>query len=109
MNGVPTEVMVVIVILLIAAVLATLAIFVALLRPWLRAFLSGTPVTAIRILAMRLRGNPPDLLVDAYGTLKRGGSSVSIDELETAYMDARSRVATAEDLVQVIRKRETTG
>ncbi len=58
-------------------------IFVLLVRKWLRAVLHGVPVSFIRIVAMRLRGNPPVLLIDAYIALKRAGIAGTIGDVET--------------------------
>ena len=55
-------------------------VFVLVLRPWLRAFLHGAPVSIIHIVAMRLRGNPPRLLIDAYIALRRADLVVTIGD-----------------------------
>ncbi len=91
----------------IVAVFALIAIAIVVLvgRPWLRAFMHGTPVSFVQIVAMRLRGNPPSILIDAYIALKRAGIATSIGEVENAYIDARNRILTSDDLVEFIRKR----
>jgi hypothetical protein len=81
------------------------SVFVLLVRPWLRAVLHGAPVSPIQIVAMRLRGNPPVLLIDAYIALKRAGLSETIGDVENVYIDARNRVTTSDDLVEAIRRR----
>ena len=81
------------------------ALFITTFRPWFRSFLYGNPVSATDIVAMRLRGNPPMLLVNAYITLQRAGIPVTIKDVENAYIDARSRIATSDDLVQVVKSR----
>lgn len=85
--------------------LIMVAVLVLVGRHWLRAFLHGTPVPLISIIAMRLRGNPPSLLIDAYIMLRRAQISTTIGDVENAYIDARNRVATSDDLVELVKKR----
>jgi uncharacterized protein YqfA (UPF0365 family) len=85
--------------------LFVLALFVFLGGPWLRAFLHGTPVPLVRIVAMRLRGNSPSLLIDAYIALRRAGVATTMDEVENAYIDAKQRILTSDDLVSIARSR----
>ena len=94
---------------MVAGVMLLVAIvaFMLIVRPWLRAFLHGTPVSLLRIVAMRLRGNPPWLLIDAYGTLKRAGSNVTMSDVEIAYIDARNQILTSDDLVELIERKAT--
>jgi len=98
--------------LLIAVILALgLAFFCALSllllgRHWLRAFLFGVPVSLLEILGARLRGNPPALLVDAYIALKHGGADVTFRDVENAYFDARTRIVTSNELVDVVNQRK---
>jgi uncharacterized protein YqfA (UPF0365 family) len=78
--------------------------FVLVLRPWLRAFLHGAPVSIFHIVAMRLRGNPPWLLIDAYIALRRADLGVTIGDIENAFVGGRNRVLTSEDLVELVKK-----
>ena len=84
------------------AVIASIPLFV---RPWLRAAFHGTPISLVSIVSMRLRGNPPLLLIDAYIALKRAGIDASIVDVENAYIDSRTRVKTAPDLVALVKQR----
>lgn len=77
--------------------------FFLLGRPWLRGLLYGTPVPFVRILAMRLRGNPPLLLIDAYIALQRAGVSATIDDVENVYIDSRTRIVTSDDLAELVK------
>ncbi len=79
-------------------------VFVLVLRPWLRAFLHGAPVSIFHIVAMRLRGNPPWLLIDAYIALRRSDLGVTMVDVENAFVDGRSRVLTSDDLVELVKK-----
>jgi uncharacterized protein YqfA (UPF0365 family) len=84
--------------------LGLIALFCWLARPWLRAFLHGAPVPLMQITAMRLRGNRPMLLIDAYIALRRSGVPVTIGHVEQYYIDARNRVFTSEDLVELVKQ-----
>jgi uncharacterized protein YqfA (UPF0365 family) len=77
--------------------------FTFVARPWLRAAASGAPVSIFSVLGMRLRGNPPILLVDAYVALRRAGVNASIADVEGAYIDHRTRVRTHDDLVELVK------
>jgi hypothetical protein len=94
---------------LVATLIATIvviAVFAALTRPWLRGFLYGAPVPLIHILAMRLRGNPPMMLIDAYIALRRSGIETTIAEVENIYIDCRTRVRDAGDLADLVKSRQ---
>jgi uncharacterized protein YqfA (UPF0365 family) len=107
------------VVFMVFAILATiLFLFIALafygflFRPWVRAAAGGAPISVFSILGMRLRGNPVPLLVDAYTVLKHSGVDVTIAEVELAYIKQRTRVQTADDLVELVKtetERGTTG
>ena len=80
------------------------AVFV-LVRPWLRAALNAAPVSLFPIVAMRLLGNPPTLLIDAYIALKHAGMSVTIGDVDV-YVENRNRVSTSDDLVELVTQRK---
>ena len=80
--------------------LVALALYLLLLRPWLRAVLHGLAVTLPQIVGMRLRGNSPALLIDACISLKRAGVSVTLVDIETVYIDHKNRILTSDDLVR---------
>ncbi|MFG0332800.1 MAG: hypothetical protein ACF8TS_05500 [Maioricimonas sp. JB049] len=81
--------------------LTIVVLFVAVIRPWLRAFMSGAPIPMTAVVGMRLRRNPVTLLLDAYLTLRWKQIPVSIREVESCYMEHRNRIATADDLMEV--------
>ncbi len=83
--------------------LIVLAVLALLMRPWLRAALHAAPVPLPQIIGMRLRGNPPLLLIDAYISLRRAGISTTIGEVENVYIDSRNRILTSNDLVELVR------
>lgn len=80
------------------------ALTLLLFRPWLRGLLSGAPVTALRILGMRLRGTPANLLVDAYVQLRARGREIAIGEVERQYLAHRQRVRETIHLVDLVEK-----
>lgn len=53
---------------------------------WLRARVSGAPVSMGTLIAMRFRGIPSSLIVNARITAVRAGIPVSTDQLETHYL-----------------------
>jgi hypothetical protein len=82
----------------------------ALFRPWMRAFLTGAPVSLIRIIGMRLRGCPALLIIDARTMLVQSGHSAPIDTVERTYLMHRSSVFSPEDLAALVLKtREQQG
>lgn len=85
--------------------LVVVSVFLLFVRPWLRAFLHGAPVSIVQIAGMRLRGNPPSLLIDAYIALKRADVVVTIGQVENVYIDARNRVSTSDELTEIVEKR----
>ncbi|MFO0952166.1 MAG: hypothetical protein U0835_13655 [Isosphaeraceae bacterium] len=66
--------------------------------------MSGGEVTVFDILGMRLRNNPPKLLIDAYLSLKTQGVDVSIGDVERAYIVHKARVQDSGDLVEAVRQ-----
>jgi uncharacterized protein YqfA (UPF0365 family) len=91
--------------LAVCGLLFVLAFFAMLVRPWLRAALHRAPVPLPQIIGMRLRGNPPLLLIDAYIRLRRAGISTTIDEVENVYIDSSTRVSTSDNLVELVKQR----
>ncbi|GIW92137.1 MAG: hypothetical protein KatS3mg110_0178 [Pirellulaceae bacterium] len=96
--------------LLILMFVVILVLFVAILMvfglvfpPWMRALVRGTPVSVFDIIGMRLRGSPPLLLIDAYSTLRHDDYSVTIGQVERAYLGARNRITTSDDLVELVK------
>ncbi|MBL4884973.1 MAG: flotillin-like FloA family protein [Planctomycetaceae bacterium] len=94
---------------IIAAVFISAAIFMVfvgfmIVRPWLRAFLNAAPISFICVLAMRIRGNPPILLIDTYISLKHAGIAATISEVEVVYIENRNRIANSDDLVELVKE-----
>ena len=89
---------------LVAFALSVAGVFVFVVRPWLRAFLHGTPVSMLQIVAMRLRGNPVGLVIDAYIALRRAGVDVHCGDVENAFVNGRNGILSADDLVRSVEK-----
>ena len=76
-------------ILLIASGVVALVFGIILLNffgLWLRALTSGAPVGIPTLIAMRLRGIPNSLIVNARITAVRAGIEVSTAQLETHFL-----------------------
>jgi uncharacterized protein YqfA (UPF0365 family) len=93
---------------LLLFMLLFLSVFLFFFRQWIRALMSGAPVSMFSILGMRLRGNPVPLLIDAYIVLRRAGVNATISEVEGAYIDHRTRVRTSDDLVGIVNSKEAS-
>jgi uncharacterized protein YqfA (UPF0365 family) len=107
MNGIQHLAIFVGAVAMILAVLASLAMFVLVARPWLRAAANGAPLSFFSILGMRLRGNPPSLLIDAYVALQHDGVNATIAEVEKTYIVNRGRVRTPSDLVDLAKNKKS--
>ena len=88
-------------------VLLVLVLF-RVLRPWLKLKTSSGQGSILYIVGMRLRGNPPSLIIDAYLSLLHSGEQVNLREVESCYIVNRSRITDTHDLVDALHKRETT-
>lgn len=55
---------------------------------WIRAWTSGAPVSFVNLIAMRLRGIPTPLIVNARITAVRAGINITTDQLETHYLSS---------------------
>jgi len=77
------------------------------LSVWVRARLSDVPITLETLVAMRLRGSPSKLLVDAAVTLRHSGQAVGYDELERVYLAERYSIRRPEDLISAVRRSYT--
>lgn len=66
---------------------------------WLRALLAQAPMSMLNLLAMRLRGVPYSLIVNARITAVKAGINLSSDELEAHYLAEGNLVATVQALI----------
>lgn len=89
-------------VIIIAAAIAGLVIMVVVLSffsVWLRAWLAGSYVGIVNLVAMRLRQVPYGLIVDARITAKKAGLDISIDELEAHLLAGGNVVPTVHALI----------
>lgn len=89
-------------IIIIAAAIAGLVILVVILSffsVWLRAWLAGSYVGIVNLVAMRLRQVPYGLIVDARITAKKAGLDITIDELEAHFLAGGNVVPTVHALI----------
>jgi uncharacterized protein YqfA (UPF0365 family) len=90
-------------VLLIVAV-----VFASLFGPWLRAFVSGVPVSVIQLLGMRFRRIPPGLIVDALIALVHRGHSYNSTMCywaESIYLAERGLIGSPQELADAVEKR----
>jgi uncharacterized protein YqfA (UPF0365 family) len=66
---------------------------------WLRALLSGAPVGFPTLIAMRLRGVPSSLIVDARITSVKAGIEISANDLEAHYLAEGNVVQTVQAII----------
>jgi uncharacterized protein YqfA (UPF0365 family) len=58
-----------------------------LLGPWMAAWATGTPVSLLQVLGMRMRGSDPGLIVATLDTIaKLGETAPPVEEVEAAYL-----------------------
>lgn len=66
--------------------LVFLVLFFISFRLGLQALLTGTPVSIIQIIAMRLRGTPAKLVLHAAIALRQRGETITVEEVERSYL-----------------------
>ena len=93
-------------VLLACVVVALFLLFLSFLKLWVRAQTSGVPIHIFNIIGMKLRGNPAQLLIDAYVLLSKEGVAVSLDETEYLFMRNRNRIRLPEELVRLVKEQK---
>jgi uncharacterized protein YqfA (UPF0365 family) len=84
-----------------------LVLMLTMVRPWMRGFVSGAPVSLVQILGMRLRGVPPLLIVDALATLVHRGhpfNSRLSAQAESLFLAQRGLIRSPEHLADLVEK-----
>lgn len=71
-------------------------------RPWQRAFMSGGRVSFIEIIMTRVRGNPVNLIMDAYLSLLHSDVRTTYSDVEKSYIVHKSRIIASSDLVLAV-------
>jgi uncharacterized protein YqfA (UPF0365 family) len=77
------------VVILVVFLLFPVVLFIAMVRlgtPWLRAYMSGTPVSIFDILGMRLRRTDIDAVIKSLIAAKQGGVVLACRQVEQAYL-----------------------
>ena len=85
--------------LLLLIVLVLILVISAFFMTWLRAFLAGAYVGFPTLIAMRLRGVPASLIVDARITAVKAGISISANELEAHYLAEGNVIQTVQAII----------
>ena len=84
----------------LALVLLVLVLVIsAFFMTWLRAFLAGAYVGFPTLIAMRLRGVPASLIVDARITAVKAGISISANDLEAHYLAEGNVIQTVQAII----------
>ncbi|MFZ9681592.1 MAG: flotillin-like protein FloA [Cephaloticoccus sp.] len=89
-------------ILIIAGVVAglvLLGIIISFFNVWLKAWLSGAYVGIINLVAMRLRGVPYGVIVEARIRAVKAGIRLEIDEIESQYLAGGNVIACVQALI----------
>jgi uncharacterized protein YqfA (UPF0365 family) len=79
--------------------LVIVVILVSYFGTWLKALLAGAPVGIPTLVAMRLRGVPYSLIVDARITAVKAGIELSTPELESHYLADGNVIQTVQALI----------
>ncbi|MDG1131425.1 MAG: flotillin-like FloA family protein, partial [Opitutales bacterium] len=74
-------------------------IIISFFSTWLKAYLARAPVSFATLLAMRLRGVPVGLIVDARVTAVKANIPLDTDQLEAHYLADGNVVQTVQSLI----------
>ena len=85
--------------LLVVIGLVVSLVIMSFFNTWLKAFLSKATVGFTTLLAMRLRGVPVGLIVDARITAVKAGIPIETDQLEAHYLADGNVVQTVQALI----------
>ena len=88
-------------------VLITMFVFAIFIRVFVKGLLAGRPTSFVTLVAMRFRGIPLDVIVDAYIMLAKTRPDITIRQVENAYSEVRNRIRTSTDLIQHIHTRKS--
>jgi len=79
--------------------LVVFILIISFFNVWLKAWLSGAPVNIATLIAMRLRGVPYSLIVDARITAAKAGVDIPSDEFEQHYLAGGDVIQTTQALI----------
>ena len=85
--------------LLLVVGLVISLVIISFFNTWLKAFLARAPVSFATLLAMRLRGVPVGMIVDARITAVKASIPLETDQLEAHYLAEGNVVQTVQALI----------
>ena len=88
------------IIIIVIVSISILLLMLMVLRPWLKAWSSGVYMSVMEIIFMKLRGTPPNMLIDVAMTLKHSGLEFSYQDLEVTYMAEKFNISSAKELYE---------
>lgn len=73
---------------ILGVLIIAIAVFVGIvpINVWIRAMVSGSHISALRLVGMKLRHIEVAMIVDNYINAKKAGVNITVDDLETHYM-----------------------
>ena len=85
----------------IAGIIAIIALVVVIsfVNTWLKAMLAGAPVSILTLIAMKLRGVPYGMIVDARIMAVKAGLDLTINQLEEHYLAEGHLIPTIQALI----------
>lgn len=89
----------IIIVATLLAAIVVLVVIVTFVGTWLKALLAGAPVSMLTLLAMKLRGVPYGMIVDARITAVKSGLNLSIAQLEEHYLAEGNLIPTVQAIV----------
>ena len=81
-----SPIMIIVGLFVLLSILLVSGIFVRYFGLWIRAALSGAPVSFVSIIGMNLRKVSPGVIVDNYILARRAGVDVTTQQLESHYL-----------------------
>ncbi|MDE0769480.1 MAG: flotillin-like protein FloA [Opitutaceae bacterium] len=86
-------------------IIAMIFVFVvfSFFNTWLKAMLSKAPVGFLNIIAMRLRGVPYGVVVDARITAVKAGVELTTDDLEAHYLAGGNLIPTVQAIIAAMK------
>ena len=87
----------------LVVVLVLSFIIISFFNVWLKAWLSGAYVGFGTLVAMRLRGNPYSLIVDARITAVKAGIEIPSDQFEQHYMAGGDVIQTTQGVINAMK------
>ena len=79
-----------------------------IMKPFMKALLNKQKIPLTQIAAMHLRGNPAELIIDAYIILHHSNIQISLDRLESIYVTNKKLICDCESLVELVKSNYIT-